>query len=73
VILLAGIFGSCQYEEEWISDDPGLTVRYSEDTISFDTVFTVAGSISKRLTVINPNENAIKFDRIYLGRGSQSE
>ena len=72
-ILLLGFFSSCQYEEEWISDDPGLTIRYSEDTLSFDTVFTVSGSVAKRLTVLNPNKNAVKFDRIYLGRGNQSE
>jgi hypothetical protein len=73
VILLLGFFSSCQYEEEWISDDPELTIRYSEDTLSFDTVFTVSGSVAKRLTVLNPNKNAVKFDKIYLGRGIQSE
>jgi hypothetical protein len=73
LILLVGIFFSCQYEEEWISDDPGLILQYSTDTLSFDTVFTVSGSITKRLTVRNPNKNAIRFDRIYLGRGSRSE
>lgn len=73
LILLVSIFSSCQYEEEWISDDPGLILQYSTDTLTFDTVFTVSGSITKRLTVRNPNKNAIRFDRIYLGRGSRSE
>ena len=71
-ILLAGIFASCRYDEEIISSDQELALFYSEDTLSFDTVFTVSGSITKRLVVRNPNRNAIQLDRIYLGRGSES-
>jgi hypothetical protein len=67
-----GIASACVHEEEMISGEYGLNLLYSADTISFDTVFTVSGSISKRLTIRNPNKNAIRFNRIYLGRGSES-
>jgi hypothetical protein len=72
LLLLVGIAAACRYEEEIITANDGVMVFYSEDTISFDTVFTVAGSITKRLTIRNPNKNAILFDRIYLGRGMDS-
>ncbi len=72
-MLLIGFFSSCQYEEEWVTDDPGLTIQFSADTISFDTVFTVSGSVTKRLSVRNPNKNAVNFDKISLGNGPQSE
>ncbi|MBR9998854.1 MAG: right-handed parallel beta-helix repeat-containing protein [Cyclobacteriaceae bacterium] len=73
VVILTGISASCQYGEEIISSQPGLELQYSEDTISFDTVFTISGSITKRLMILNPNNNAIQIDRIYLGGGTQSE
>ncbi len=64
---------SCRYDNEIISDNPPLSIRFSEDTISFDTVFVTLGSITKRLTVTNPNRNAVNLKKIYVGRGDQSE
>lgn len=73
IIFVAWISVSCRYEEEIITDNPGFSLHFSEDTISFDTVFVSLGSITKRLTVTNPNKNAINLSKIYVGKGVQSE
>ncbi len=73
LILFSITFLSCRPEEEIITDNPSLPVSFSKDTVSFDTVFTSLGSISKRLHVYNHNTKAIKIDRIYLGEKGQSE
>jgi hypothetical protein len=72
IIIFTSIFAACKYDEEIISDNPGLSIVFSSDTISFDTVFTDLGSVTKRLTVLNPNKNAIILDRVYVGKGSES-
>ena len=72
LILFATLQFSCSPEEEVISDNPEYFLSFSSDTISFDTVFTSRGSVSKRLTVRNPNPNALNIDKIYLGNGQGS-
>jgi len=65
--LLSVLFWGCQPEEEMLTADPNIRLSFSADTVFFDTVFTSVGSISKRLKVYNPSENAIMIDRIALG------
>jgi len=73
ILIIVTVFVTCRYEEEILTDDPQIAFRFSADTIFFDTLFTERGSITKRLTVVNPNKNAIRIDRIYLGKGPSSE
>ena len=47
-------------------------LRFSDDTIFFDTLFTSVGSITKRLTVHNPNKNSVRVSSILLAGGSNS-
>lgn len=65
-------FGGCQLEQLDVSDDPGLVVFTSTDTLVFDTLLTERLSITKRLKIYNPNEKAIEIDRIGLGGGNSS-
>jgi hypothetical protein len=59
-------------EDEIISEDPGSQLSFSADTITFDTVFTSIGSVTKRFIVRNQNPNALIIENIYVGEGNDS-
>ena len=59
---------SCK--EYQVSDDPSLSLTFSCDTLSFDTVFTAQGSATMQLKVYNPNANAMQIDRVWLTEGT---
>jgi hypothetical protein len=63
-------FFACEPQDEIISNDK-INLTFSQDTVSFDTIFTTNKSVSKRLSVLNPNKNAVKISRIAL-RDSQN-
>jgi hypothetical protein len=64
VILASGV--SCSLNSEYISTDPSLTLRFSNDTIFFDTIFTEIPSVSKRLRVYNDHGSAVNIATISL-------
>lgn len=66
------VFVSCTPEEEKISSGSIQPLVFSTDTVIFDTIFTQVGSITKRLIVGNPNENAVSIGAIALAGGSNS-
>ena len=47
-------------------------LRFSDDTVFFDTLFTRVGSITKRLIVHNPNKNRVRISSILLAGGTNS-
>lgn len=51
-----------------ISDDfttsPGVRLRFSTDTVSFDTVFTDVGTPTARLKVFNPDKKSVNISSI---------
>ncbi len=49
------------------------TLRFSADTVKFDTIFTTFQSPSEWLAVINPTNNHIKVEKIWLESGVNSE
>lgn len=57
-------------KEYQVSDDPSLTIAFSRDTLSFDTVFTAQGSATMQLKVYNPNACAIEINRVWLDEGT---
>lgn len=54
-----------------ITTSPSATLRFSRDTLSFDTVFTDAGTPTARLLVYNPNAKGINISQIRM-RGTDS-
>ncbi|MDW3208256.1 MAG: hypothetical protein R8N23_00210 [Reichenbachiella sp.] len=62
----------CEPSTEEISFDPDLRLTYSTDTITFDTLFSSVGSITKRFKIYNPNDKAIQLNQLSLGTGNQS-
>ncbi len=63
---------SCKPEDERLTFDSSASLRFSTDTIFFDTLFTSLGSITKRFRVYNDAENAITISSISLGEGTSS-
>ncbi len=73
VLLLVLIWVGCSTKDETISFNPGLMLGFSNDSVAFDTLLSNRRSSTKRLTVFNPNEEAIQFDEIALGRAGNSD
>jgi len=63
---------SCRKEDQ-IIDSSSAQVRFSTDSISFDTVFTTIGSVTKNFTIHNPYKESIKISSIRLGKGGNSQ
>lgn len=66
LLIVCSLVG-CQ--ESIVSYDSHLKTSFSNDTISFDTVFTTIGSATQQLKLYNPNKNALKIERIWLNDG----
>jgi hypothetical protein len=65
------VLTACRKDEKF-TDDPGITLDFSADTVLFDTVFTtVPFSVTKRFVVRNPSSNAVRVD-IALEGGAPS-
>jgi hypothetical protein len=62
----------CTPEEEMITSSGNIHLTFSEDTVSFDTIFTTRGSTTQWLTVRNPNRNAVEVTSIALAGGDSS-
>lgn len=65
------IFTSCVDEGDYTTSE-AVELKFSADTLMFDTVFTTIGSVTKTLMVYNSENKAVKIDRISLGSGSAS-
>ncbi len=74
ILCIVGLsFFNCQPEEEIIDFDFTNGLGFSSDTILFDTVFSGAGSTTKRLKIFNPSQKALKISSIKLGGGNSSQ
>ncbi|PID88937.1 MAG: hypothetical protein CSB02_00100 [Bacteroidia bacterium] len=62
---------SCKKDEQ-ITTDPSYRLSFSTDSVTFDTIFSTMGSVSKGLMVYNRNPKAVKISRIALAGGKQS-
>jgi len=62
---------SCQ-KEEVFDTSPNLKLKFSTDTVMFDTVFTTIGSVTRDLRVYNPSDKAVKINSIEVAGGESS-
>jgi hypothetical protein len=72
IALLWGSISSCRPDSEIITENPEQQLRFSTDTVIFDTLFSTVGSVTKRLKVYNPNDKAVEIEEIRLGTGKSS-
>lgn len=70
VFLTALILFSCKKDK--FTTDPSAKVRFSQDSVLFDTVFTTIGSATKNIRVVNNNSQKIKISAIDLQSGGSS-
>lgn len=70
IILAAGTLTSCRKEAKF-TDESGISLDLSRDTVLFDTLFSGVGSVTKRFVARNPSANAVRVD-IALEGGSPS-
>lgn len=69
--LFAVLLYSCQKDK--IITDPKARISFSEDTISFDTIFSSISSKTIRISAINKNDGIIRIDKLQLAKGVHSE
>lgn len=70
LIIISLIIFSCKKEDFYTGNDTVL--KFSTDTVHFDTVFTTIGSATQYFIVYNPLNKPIKLSSIRLARGNQS-
>lgn len=66
LLLLLG----CEREYLYRGDEDGI--RFSVDTLSFDTLFTAVGSSTKNFKIYNPSPHDMTIDAIQLAGGEES-
>lgn len=64
-VALLFCFASCRPKRDY-NDSPNLVLKFSQDTVRFDTVFTTLSSTTKQVLVINPTKEWVQISRIYL-------
>ena len=70
--IIIGIgFISCVSEEDYIRDS-SVKLKFSSDTLRFDTVFTTMGSVTKQIMIYNNESKPVLLDKVSLGGGGNS-
>jgi hypothetical protein len=70
LLIIAFVGQSCQKDE--YATNASDRLRFSLDTITFDTIFTEVGSVTKVFKVYNPHDKYIKISEAYLQGGVSS-
>ena len=65
------LFSACRKVND-ISTDPSYMLKFSTDTVMFDTVFTTLGSSTHQLKVYNPYQDDLNISEIRLMGGEES-
>jgi hypothetical protein len=69
-ICITLMVGSCKKEKKTLS--VGGVLEFSDDTLSFDTVFTKAGSFTNGLLIYNPQDKEVVLSSVRLLHGTSS-
>nr|WP_276904826.1 hypothetical protein [Pedobacter kyonggii] len=72
LVLLILFFGSSCRKGERITTDPNAKLNISNKEVLFDTIFTSVGSTTKRIKIVNWNNDAVKVSEIRLSGGNTS-
>lgn len=72
ILFLAAAFGmlvsGCRKDVKF-TDEAGIELEFSRDTVMFDTIFTTVGSVTKRFVARNPHRNAVRVQIALEGGG----
>jgi len=72
IAVLGLFYFSCQKENQF-DISPDFELRFSTDSIIFDTVFSGIGSTTRYLKVFNPSSKDVEIDEIYLANANDSK
>lgn len=74
-ILLLGVMPwfsvGCE-KEGFVTDDDGVNLAFSTDTLTFDTVFTTIGTTTRMVTVYNRTSENLRLSTVTLAGGTAS-
>jgi len=73
IILLLSIISFVSCKTESILEGQIGLLKFSEEKIEFDTIFTKTRSITRQIKVYNPTSNEINIPKLYVVNGSESE
>jgi hypothetical protein len=71
-LIIVVFAGFCSCERLDILTDPDAKLRFSADTVYFDTIFTTIGSTTKQLRIYNHYDQPLKISSIQLAGGQES-
>jgi len=71
VLFVLSILIGCEKFDNYSTNSSHL-LRFSTDTLSFDTIFSTIGSTTKQFLVYNPNDEALKIESIRLASEGRS-
>ncbi|QXU41714.1 hypothetical protein [Pedobacter sp. D749] len=72
LVLLISFFGLACRKGERITTDPNAKLNISDKELLFDTIFTSVGSTTRRIKIVNKNNDAVKVSEIRLSGGNTS-
>lgn len=72
IVSIISCVWACTPEEEIFTSDPAAGLNFSEKAVVFDTLYTALPSITRWLTVYNPNKRAVTIDNVYLSNPAES-
>lgn len=72
VVSITTLSGLLSCTDEHFSSNPSLKLRFSTDTLLFDTVFTGIGSATSKIMVYNPSNKNLQISSIQLAGGENS-
>jgi hypothetical protein len=73
VLVGSALWISCSDLDDNISFDPSLSLTFSSDTLTFDTLLSNRRSPTKIVTIFNDNSEAIQLKSIRLALGENSD
>jgi hypothetical protein len=68
LFLCLALLFHCQPQDEVLLEGQTVTLRFSTDTLVFDTLFTTLGSTTRRLAIYNPENKAVRLKKIRLNQ-----
>lgn len=71
LLILVGLLTGPACRREVLTPKPGL-LRFSRDTVVFDSIFSTVLSPTQRLWVYNPHRYPVRVLRAFLAKGAQS-
>lgn len=72
VLAIVVILTACSKREDDFITDGSVELRFSLDTLRFDTVFTEIGSATRSFKVYNPNKQPVRLGKAYLEQQSNA-